>query len=209
MMTNPTLTAQPRPDSGKGYARRARRAGYVPGVIYGNKAGNVPVVFSAHELSRFILSGEAGKLFDVKVNRKKFTVLLKEVQKDPLKGNLIHVDLHEVDLDKQVETAVPIYMTGEDRRESDGGVIIQNLRELRISCLPKDIPDIISVDVSGMAVGDSVLVGALALPEGVAAVDDPEETVLSVILPRQIKAEEPETDHEMTPTEETESAKEE
>ena len=114
-------------------------------------------------------------------------MLIKEVQRDPARGDLLHVDFHKVDLDTEVQTTVPLVLVGEDARENDGGFSSQTLRDLQITCLPTKIPEQIEVDISGLKIGETLTVGDLTLPEGVQAMDDPDVGIVTIVAPRRAR----------------------
>lgn len=198
MSNTVVLAAEPRTGVGKGYARRARRSGKVPAVLYGPSVENQTLEIDRATMERLIASGGAGQLVDLQVGEVKHTVLIKDVQKDPVRGDLLHIDLHQVPLDQEIETTVPLVVEGEGQREADGGIVTQALRDLQVACLPQSIPESISVDVSGLAIGESLQVGALTLPEGVRAVTDPETVVVSIVAPRLAATGETEEEGEAT-----------
>lgn len=186
-MTETSLTAEAREDTGKGSARRLRRSGRVPGVVYGVGQDTIAVSVAERELFRAFQQAGTHSLVDLHIaggdNGGRHKVLIKEVQRDPVRDEFVHVDFHAVALDQEMQTAVPVDVQGEEAR-TDNGVVQLVLREVNISCLPTDIPEAIPVDVSGLAIGDVVTVAQLAAPKGVTILNDPEETVVTVTPPR-------------------------
>lgn len=182
-----TIPAGERTETGKGAANRVRREGNVPAVMYGPKIGNRNLYVSANTIEKLLASGAGGQLIDVAIGAEKHTVLIKEVQRDPARGDLLHVDFHKVDLDTEVQTTVPLVLVGEDARENDGGFSSQTLRDLQITCLPTKIPEQIEVDISGLKIGETLTVGDLTLPEGVQAMDDPDVAIVTIVAPRRAR----------------------
>lgn len=186
-MTETSLRVQVREALGKGAARRLRRSGLVPGVVYGTGPQAIHVAVPERELFRTLQIAGTHSLVDLHIagggNGGRHKVLIKEVQQDPMRDEFVHVDFHAVALDQEIQTTVPVALEGEDAR-ADDGIVQLVLREIQISCLPTDIPEAITVDVSGLAVGDVVTVGQLTPPPGVAILTDPEETVVTVSVPR-------------------------
>lgn len=180
-----TIPAEERTETGKAPARRVRRQGGVPAVMYGPKIGNRNLTVSANEMEKLLASGGAGQLIEIAIGEEKHTVLIKDVQRDPARGDLLHIDFHKVELDTEVETSVPLVLVGEDARENDGGFPSQTLRELQITCLPTKIPEQIEVDISGLKIGDTLTVGELTLPEGVQTTVDPEVGIVTIVAPRR------------------------
>lgn len=189
-MAEIALVVQPRTEVGKNAAKKLRRQGLVPGVVYGPGREPVPVSVSARDLMRVARIAGYTKLIDLDIAGDKRVVLIKELANDPIKDSVIHVDFQEVRMDREIQTLVPIVFVGEDKRESDGGIITAGLRELAIRCLPSAIPDAIEVDISGMKIGDTLLVSDLSLPEGVICEEDPEEVVVSITVPDTVADEE-------------------
>lgn len=190
MTVTATIVAKPRTEVGKSASWRLRRAGIIPGILYGGKAGNRPLAFPANQLERLIATGGRGQLVDVVVGDERFTALIKEVQRDTSKDFILHVDFHAVDLDTEIETVVPLVLAGEDERPNDGGFITQTLREVQIACLPRDLPEQLTVDVSNLQIGESVTVKDIAVPEGVRVLTDADTVVATVMAPRKVAEDE-------------------
>ena len=178
---------------GSRHARRLRRTGMVPGVLYGR--GNPHAICVPERELRRVLTGPAGlhAILDVVLEGQKTThpSILKSYQQDPLRGKVTHVDLQEVRLDQPIQAQVVVALHGEPVGVKEGGVLSQVLREINVEALPMEIPEHIELDVSGLGVGESLRVADLAPIEGVTYLDDPDETVLATVgLPTRV--EEPE-----------------
>jgi large subunit ribosomal protein L25 len=177
---------------GSAESRRLRRQGFVPGVLYGRER---PVAISIGERDlRAALTGESGAnaVIDVVVDGgASHASVLKEFQRDPVRGAITHVDLQEVRLDQPIHATVPVQITGEAPGTKVGGVLTQTLTEITVEALPLEVPASLEVDVSGLGLGDSVHLGQIVLPEGVTLLDDPEATLASVTQPMR---EEPEAE---------------
>jgi len=173
---------------GKAANRKLRAAGQMPAVVYGH--GHDPVALSLDPklLEKKIRDSHAGMntLFDLVGERAVAgrTVLIKELQREPVRGFPIHADFYEIDVNVTLEVSVPIHLEGTPQGVVMGGVLEHVLRELELSCLPSAIPDEIVVDVSGMDIGDSLHVSDLPLPKGVELVTDDSLSVVSVMAPR-------------------------
>lgn len=195
-MTPMVIRAEPRSEKGKGAARRLRRAGQIPGVIYGVELGEPsPVAVDAADLERTLAAGGFGQLVELGFpdgNRRQ--VLLKDLQIHPVRGDVIHADFHQVNLKEAITTPVPVVLTGEETRGNDGGVVTFLRREVQVTCLPTDIPDSLTADVSSLKIGDSLQAKDLPLPEGVSLADDPEEVIVTVLAPRRAEPAEAETE---------------
>ncbi len=183
-----SLVAQVRTGRGKGYRHRLAAQGKIPAVVYGKAIGNIPVEVELRELEK-ILAGEAGRntLINLKITgegqERQDRVLIKELQYDFLRGELIHADFQQVSLTDRVTISVPVELEGEPVGVKQGGILQQQLRELEISCLPADIPEAITMDISGLEMGDTLYVRDLPVPPGIKVLNDPEEVVATVVAP--------------------------
>jgi large subunit ribosomal protein L25 len=188
--TTTKLSVNSRSGEGSRAARRLRRSGRVPGVIYGG--GSEPVGFDAdaREL-RMALAG-SGAVLDLSIDGAKATpVVLKEAQRDPVRGETTHVDLLRVRLDEKIGAVVPIELSGVDDAPGvkQGGVLEQITREVNVEALPTAIPESIQHEVGEMEIGETILLSAIAVPEGVTFLDDLEETVVATLSPPRLQAE--------------------
>jgi large subunit ribosomal protein L25 len=173
---------------GKGVARRLRAAGRVPGVVYGPDLKSVAISVDPVPLLRLIETSHAGvnTLIDLSGASEVAgrTVLVKELQREPVHGGLLHVDFYEVDLTERIRVSVPIRLTGTAVGVTMGGLLDHSLRALELDCLPNAIPDEISFDVSALEQGDSIHVGDLTLPEGVELHSQTDLPVVSIVAPK-------------------------
>jgi large subunit ribosomal protein L25 len=191
------LKVEVREGSGKGVARKLRAAGRIPGILYGRAKDSVPLTLDPLALERAIQKSEAGvnTLFDLDVEGAEAgarVVLVKDLQREPGAGFLLHADLYEVDLTQTVEVEVPIHLIGTPVGVSlEAGIMDHAHRELRIECLPRAIPDELTLEVSALNIGDSLHVRDIALPPGVELRDDPDISVVIVAAPRKEEEEVP------------------
>lgn len=179
------VTAEKRDGTGKGVARKLRRAGKIPAILYGNGA-SVPLAVEAPEFQKQLAGGAEGHLVRLRIagEATERAALVKEVQVDPILRQARHVDFQQVALDREVTTEVPVVLIGEENRSVDGGILSQVVRELSIACLPTQIPEHIAVDVSGLGIGESLSAADLQLPPGVRLVhEDADETIVHVLVP--------------------------
>jgi large subunit ribosomal protein L25 len=184
------LEVKERERTGSREARRLRRDGLVPGVLYGRGKSPHPICVPERELRRALTGGHGlHAILDVVLEGQKTThaSILKEAQEDPIKGRVIHVDLQEVRLDQPIQAQVVVELVGESEGVKEGGVLSQVVREINVEALPMEIPDRLELDVSGMAIGDTLRLADLPPREGVTYLDDPEETVLATVtMPTRI-----------------------
>jgi len=188
------LTVKERESRGSADSRRLRKQGFIPGVLYGKGKSSYAICVPERELRR-VLTGAGGlhAILDVVLEGQATThaSILKDYQQDPIRGHISHIDLQEVRLDQPIQASVTVQLIGEPAGVKEGGVLSQIQREINVEALPMEIPEHIDLDVTGMAIGDTLRLADLAPVEGVTYLDDPEETVLaSVGLPaREIEPE--------------------
>jgi large subunit ribosomal protein L25 len=180
------LKVTPREPGGSRTARRLRREGNVPGVVYGG--GDEAIAFQVPaRLLRNTLAG-AGAVLDLDIEGSGITpVVVKDLVRHPVHGRTVHVDLLRVRMDVKIQSTVLLELIGADDApgvREDGGVLEHITRELTIEALPGDIPDSLTHDVSGMQIGDTLMLDALRPPAGIELVDDPETMIATLIPPR-------------------------
>jgi large subunit ribosomal protein L25 len=183
-----SLKSEPRNETGKSGARRARRGGNVPAIVYGEGKAPENIALPQHE---FRMAVDAGaRVIDLAVGaRAAERVLLSEVQFDALGMNLLHADFRRMDPDHEITLAVPIDFEGAPKGLADGGVLTILRVTLEIRCLPRDIPERFLVDVSGMELNTTISAGAIPLPAGVKLAEDAHDTICTCAIPR-VKVEE-------------------
>jgi large subunit ribosomal protein L25 len=188
------LEVRVREERGSAAARRLRKTGFIPGVVYGGNAEPTAIAVAERELRKALTTDHGlNAILDVKLNGDTRPVILKEYQRDPITGRLAHIDLVVVRLDRAIQTAVTVELIGESPGDKEGGVLQQVAREITVEALPMEVPDRIEADISGLAIGDSLRLADVPVPEGVRFVDDPEETVIATVtVPTRIEEPEPE-----------------
>lgn len=194
----PTLSVDVREERGSRASRRLRRAGFVPGVLYG-ATHSEPVSFKVgdRELRRILVDGSA--LIDVEIGgEKSVPAILKDRQLHPVRDEVVHIDFLEVNLSEKIRASVALELEGGDDAPGvkEGGILDHATREVEIEALPTDIPEQIVVDVSGLEIGSTLTLAEVVAPEGVEIVHEhaDEVVVASVVLPT--KVEEPEIEAE-------------
>jgi large subunit ribosomal protein L25 len=190
-----TLELTARDPEGSRSARRLRREGRVPGVIYGG--GEDPQHFSVDGRILRNKLAHAAQVIEVAIDGASTNVLIKDVQRHPVRGEATHVDLLRVRMDVAIHATVPIEFTGADDGPgvTEGGIFNQELREVNIEALPGDIPDSIQHDVSGLEMNATVTLDVLVAPQGVTLLDDV-ETVIATITPPTLEPVEEEIETE-------------
>jgi len=175
---------------GKNASRRLRREGKVPAILYGPETENVSLSLEKKDIFQ-ILRSESGEntIFKVSFDSQVQDVMIKDLQKDPTSDELLHVDLILIAMDKEIRVEVPVVLVGEAVGvKSEGGFVDFVLRELEIECLPKDIPEHIDVDLSGLHLHQSIKVDELTPPEGVTFISEPDSVI--AMIQAQAKEEE-------------------
>ena len=187
-MITSELHARMRDSSGKGVARKLRREGFIPAVLYGAHTASVLLALEPRALMKAV-DTEAGSntLITLRVeghtDLSQKVVMLRDLQVDPVRRTPLHADLYEVRMDETITVSIPVRLVGRAAGVEEGGIVDHSLRELEIECLPGSIPDDVEVDVSALAIGDSIHVGEIKLPEGVKVLDDAAMTVVAVTTP--------------------------
>ena len=182
--TSTTLSLTARTAEGSRSARRLRRTGQVPGILYGGEGG--PELFAVDARILRNTLARSGAILEVAVDGGATApVLVKDIQRHPVRGEAVHVDFLRVDMKVAIQTTVTLELLGGDHAPGvvEGGVLSQGVVELNIEALPGDIPDSIVFDVSGLEMNATATLSQLTAPEGVKLLDDPDETVLATVTP--------------------------
>ena len=182
-------------DNGKASVKQLREQGIVPGVLYGRDRDTVSIKADAKEVED-VLGGNA--IIDLTLDDGSTQpIMVKEVQRDVITRDLLHIDLYQIALDEVITVDVPVEVVGQAEGEREGGLLNQILREVEIECLPTDIPEKIEVDVTELGIGDSVDVSDLDVGEDIEVKVDDSETVATVVLPDELDEEEEEEEEEL------------
>ena len=210
-MSENLLRAKTREIKGKEFAKKLRKQGKIPGIFYARDQKSIAIILDERDTMK-VLTTESG-LIDFQIEKKrKRKAIIKEVQTDPVKQTLLHVDVMGVHLKEKIEVEVPIHFIGEAVGvKEQGGILYQHLRSIEVSCLPLDIPEHIEVDVNNLKIGDSLNLESISI-ENAEIIGDLEQPVVSVMPPTVIKepvAVEEEEEEEVEEAEETEKESEE
>jgi large subunit ribosomal protein L25 len=191
-MDKVSIVVQPRDVTGSRAARRLRKAGLIPGVLYGH--GKEATMFAVDpHVMRAALSTGAGThaVLEITVegHKRAHHAIVKDMELDPVKSTLTHLDLQEIRLDETIETTVAVSFEGEAIGVKSGGMLDESTREVTVRGLVTAIPEHLVLDISGMDINDTAKVGDLVVPEGLELVDDPEQVLCSVLPPRKVEEE--------------------
>jgi large subunit ribosomal protein L25 len=187
MMQAIEIRGEVRVADGKGGARRARRAGHTPGILYQKGGENLPINLDSKQFERILSKHSSGTIvLDVKLagQDRELNALVKDLQRDPLSSRVIHVDLLHVTMSQNVTVMVPVHLTGSAIGIKQGGILEHFARDLEIECQVGNIPDGITLDVTALEKGHSYHVSDLQPPEGVRILTAADRVVVGVIQPR-------------------------
>jgi large subunit ribosomal protein L25 len=186
MKTKAILKAQPRAERGKGAARKARAAGRIPAVVYGHGEATRELTVDAHELELLFARVHYENTIinlDIAGEKGEVKVLVREVQSHAFRPDVLHVDFYQIHAGEKVAVEVPVRLQGTAPGVRAGGVMMQTITDLEVRCLPDNIPEYITADVSTLEIGDAIHVGELTVPEGVEPQVDADRVVCSVTPP--------------------------
>jgi large subunit ribosomal protein L25 len=192
-MATVSLSANSRDGKGKGAARSLRSQGQVPAVIYGHGRDPQALALNARDLDKMLSHIQAeSTVIEVTVGGQTAKTLIREIQRHPIKRQILHVDFQALVAGEKVTVSIPIVLQGiPEGVRLEGGVLDQTLREIEIEVDPSNIPDHVEYDVTNMVIGDSVHISDLKVPEGVEVIDDPETSVAVLAAPRAVIEETP------------------
>lgn len=167
-------------------ARRLRRGGKIPGILYGPKTQPVALEIDRKDFSSRVADLEGSHLVRLKSNSSALAdrvALVKEVQFHPITGDVVHTDLYEVDLTARIQVRAPLHFVGKAEGVVRGGILQPVVREIEVECLPLDIPEFFNVEVSGLDIGDSIHIEDLPMPAGVTAIYESNFALVTVVPP--------------------------
>ncbi len=173
------------------HVKQVRQAGYVPAVVYGQGEDAIPIQFREIDMVRILRSGGLSQLIELQGLGKPMNVLIKEIQRHPLRRTILHVDFYRVQMDVKIQTDVPLRLEGESDAIKAGAVLIHHMDAITVECLPGNIPEYLVADLSKLeTLEDVITVADLPVPEGVDVLAEPEAPVLSLTISRKLAAEE-------------------
>ncbi|WP_110114675.1 50S ribosomal protein L25/general stress protein Ctc [Bacillus sp. CGMCC 1.16541] len=179
------LQANERKEFKNSARRRIREAGNFPAVVYGNKVDSTSIYLNSADFIKTIRETGRNGVLTLQVNSDKYSVMLHDIQTDPLKNEIVHADFQVVDMSKELETTVNIVLVGEAAGTKEGGVLQQSLHEVTVKGLPQDIPSQIEIDVTNLGVNDTITLEEASVAKNIEITHDLTEAVASVLPPRQ------------------------
>jgi large subunit ribosomal protein L25 len=185
------LKGEKRDGAGKGVARKVRATGKVPAILYGGGIDPLTLTVESGELWH-ALHTDAGSnvLIDLAVDGQNYLTMPREVQRDIVRGSILHVDFLRIRKDVAIQVDVPVHLTGESTGVKQGGVVEHHLWELRVECLPTEVPESIVADISKLDIGDALYLRDLRIPGNVTVLTPEDEIIVSVVPPPVLKLEE-------------------
>ncbi len=191
-----TIKATTRQISSKGAQHELRRKGWIPAVVYGTEVKNLPIQVMGVELDQALRHQTTNMPFKLDIDGKEHQVMVYELQRHPVKGNVLHADFKQINLNEKVHTSVPIVMAG----NPELGVATLVRHSVEIKCLPMEIPESFTANVEGMTIGDVILVKDLDIPANIELGLDEDEAVVSILAPKAASEEAVEAEGEAEAT---------
>jgi large subunit ribosomal protein L25 len=190
-MAETKLKATLRDGGGKGSARKLRASGLVPGILYGHGMDPLKVAVDGRELYHVLHTGAGSNvLVDLQVGKDRHLAMPREIQRDHVRGQFLHIDFLAVRRDEKITVDVPVHLVGESHGVKEGGVVEHHLWDLKVECLPTNVPESIEADITDLGIGDSLSISDIKVPQGATILTSSEETIVSVVPPPVLKIEE-------------------
>ncbi len=177
------LPAEPRTLEGKSHITRLRREGKIPAIMYGRLTPNTPIQLDGKMFEQYLKRHGASGIVELQIGADRGAAVIKEVQRHPINGRVVHLDLQRISMQDRITSAVPVTLTGGTSAvEDQGGVIEHQLTELTVTCQADHLPDQITVDISHLQIGQAIHVSDLGLPEGVETAQSPDTVVVAASM---------------------------
>ncbi|MGG3841404.1 50S ribosomal protein L25/general stress protein Ctc [Anoxybacillus kestanbolensis] len=174
-----------RTDQGRSYVKQMRKQGRIPAIVYGREMNNQPVFVDAAEFLKQLRTTGGIGLLDAKINDDHVRIIVRDIQKHPIRHDIIHIDFLAVDAKTEVDIHVPIHLIGEAAGVKDGGVLQQAMHQLSIRALPSNIPPSIDIDITNLQAGDVITVSHIQTNGAYEINHDPTEVIASILPPKQ------------------------
>ncbi len=182
-MEQKTLSVVERKEFKKGPAKQLRKEGMIPAVIYGH-TDPVHISVNAREFGKKFKVVTENTIISLDMGGKNIEVLVKDLQEDIITETIKHIDFYEIEKGKALKTHVPVHLKGNAVGVKEGGLLEQKMDQLEVECLPKDLPEEIAIDISGLGMGESIHIKDISLPAGVKVLDGEERTIVVVTAPK-------------------------
>ncbi len=183
MAQQSALAAEPRALEGKSALTRLRREGKIPGVVYGKSMEATAIQLDGKTFDQYMKRHGASGIVDLQLTGDRAPAVIKEVQRDPISGRVLHLDLQRISMQDQITSAVPLALIGDTSAVTTlGGMIEQPLTELSVNCQADRLPEQITVDISGLLIGHTITVADLVLPDGVETAQSPDTVIAAATM---------------------------
>ncbi|SMB87073.1 LSU ribosomal protein L25P [Desulfonispora thiosulfatigenes DSM 11270] len=192
---NISLNAQVREHKGKGLRNKAASEGKVPAVVYGQDIDNQLLFVESKDISKILQENGTSQLVNLKVNNDEYKVMIREVQNSPVSKQLLHLDFLKVNLKELIKTIVPVRLEGEPEGLKKGGTLQQHIWEVEVECLPDNMPEAMTADVSDLKLDDGISISALTAIAGVEVLTAA-DNIVATLVPARVGAAEEEVDGE-------------
>jgi len=186
-----------RDQTGTGVSRKLRKQDFIPGVVYGKAKKPETMAISQKDMHSILKESGLNAIIDLEMNGKSYHVMLKELQRDPILGDILHADFQQVSKTQKVQVQVPIHILNSENLQNEGA-LVHHLDELHVECLSGDIPKSVSLDVEKMQVGENYTVSDIVVDKGIEVLNDPQELIVS-LSPFNLTEEEPKEDERTEP----------
>ncbi|NLJ75987.1 MAG: 50S ribosomal protein L25/general stress protein Ctc [Peptococcaceae bacterium] len=198
-MAEAELEGTIRTERSKASRRELRKSGMIPAVIYGKNVGSEAIAIELKALRKTLAKWGQNALINMKIKEngetKTYKALVKELQYDPVRRDLIHVDFHQISLKDKVHATVPIHLVGTSPGVAAGGILTTPMRQIEVECLATEIPELIEIDISELEIGDIMTIGELSTAPEVKILAEPDVAVVAVTVADRPEEEEEEEDH--------------
>ncbi|HZJ84502.1 MAG TPA: 50S ribosomal protein L25 [Syntrophomonadaceae bacterium] len=194
----PTLACQKREVTTKSYLRQLKKDDYIPAIIYGKDQEPIPVMLGSKQVMRSFNSHGVRSIFNLDIAGDEFPELIsvvRDYQIEPISGKIIHIDFMTISMTEKFTSAVSIHIIGEETVSREGGIVQTGITEIEVECLPKDLPEHITYDISDFEIGSTLNVGDLEPPAGVTFLTEPDTVIVTVVAP--MREEEDEVDEDL------------
>ncbi|CFX93571.1 Ribosomal protein L25, long-form [Syntrophomonas zehnderi OL-4] len=194
----PTLICQKRELSTKSYLNKSKKDDYIPAIIYGKDQEPIPVMLAAKPTLKEFKTHGVHSIFNLNISGepKKLISVVREYQNHPVTGKIIHIDFMTVSMTEKFTSSVPVHIIGEEAATKEGGIIQAGLTEIEVECLPQDLPDNITYDISDLKIGNNVTVGDITPPQGVTFLSDPDAVIVTILAPSRATTEDEASENE-------------
>lgn len=194
----PTLACQQRELTSKSHLNQLKRNDYIPAIVYGKGQNPTPISLVGREVTKtFNTHGARGILsLDITGESKPLMAVVRDMQRHPISGKIVHIDFMTVNMAEKFTSSVSIHIIGEEEAAKDGGIVQIGLKELEVECLPQDLPENITYDISNLGIGNNVTVSDLQAPAGVVFLSDPDTVIVTVLAPNKATSEDDDLNEE-------------